>query len=191
MSFNYFRFPTATKSLAKNNSFNLHFDLFLLNSSVFCFYGNKPKYYNFFFYLEPKFMARYALLSSVSMSMPMIYLVDASQFRVGPNEWSIIYNWSDMSSDTRISVFTEITYFSYEIPSISSIYRSAAWLEREISDFTNLLFIGSVDTRRLLLDYLSSKHSWETHTDYEKSFDNCLYEIINYDNYEVYDFNIN
>jgi len=41
--------------------------------------------------------------------------------------------------------------------SISNIFKLTIWLERELSEFTGLFFIKTVDSRKLLLDYLDVK----------------------------------
>lgn len=41
--------------------------------------------------------------------------------------------------------------------SISSVFRSFAWVERELSEFTDLTIFGAKDTRRLLTPYMSQE----------------------------------
>lgn len=44
-------------------------------------------------------------------------------------------------------------YVDEQLYSISNIYKSFVWVEREIQELTNTYFIGLVDNRRLLTDY--------------------------------------
>ena len=62
--------------------------------------------------------------------------------------------------------------------SVSPVYASCVWLERELSDFTNINFIGLTDTRRLLLDYFEEKTLWETHISNDKNYNNTIYDIL-------------
>lgn len=82
-----------------------------------------------------------------------------------------------MLADERVTVHTSVRPSSYFIPTVSTIYKSCVWLERELSDFTNINFLGLTDTRRLLLDYFESKQAWSTHISNDKNFDNTLYDV--------------
>lgn len=44
-----------------------------------------------------------------------------------------------------------------KLNSLSLIYRSATWLEREVSDFFGINHKGLLDTRKLMLDYSTTK----------------------------------
>lgn len=50
--------------------------------------------------------------------------------------------------------------FNYKLKSIvstlSTLISSVVWLEREVSEFSYILFIGLLDSRRLLKDYAQS-----------------------------------
>lgn len=62
-----------------------------------------------------------------------------------------------MLFDNRTNIHTVIALKDFSLNSVSSVYQSCIWLERELSDFTNINFIGLTDTRRLLLDYFEKK----------------------------------
>jgi NADH-quinone oxidoreductase subunit C len=42
---------------------------------------------------------------------------------------------------------------TFIVPSISCLYRSANWLEREIWDLCGIFFYSHMDLRRILTDY--------------------------------------
>ena len=54
--------------------------------------------------------------------------------------------------------------------STSTILSSCVWLERELSEFNVINFVGLVDTRRLLLDYTIQKGSVHTHTEKQSRY---------------------
>jgi NADH:ubiquinone oxidoreductase subunit C len=63
-----------------------------------------------------------------------------------------------------LSAFLDIKLFFVQphvvkkkIQSISSIYTSAVWLERENSEMFNINYNNLLDSRRLLLDYTTSR----------------------------------
>lgn len=71
----------------------------------------------------------------------------------------LVYNLLSIDLNFRIIVETEIfrthknfTNF-YEFFSVSSIYKSSNWLEREVWDMFGVRFIGHNDLRRILTDY--------------------------------------
>jgi NADH:ubiquinone oxidoreductase subunit C len=65
----------------------------------------------------------------------------------------------------------------HTLNSISMIFKSAAWLERELSEFSGVVFCGLLDTRRLLLDYTEPKRLTLSHVSNDKNFDSMFYEV--------------
>jgi len=64
------------------------------------------------------------------------------------------YYFLSYHNNVRILVTTETkTGAESDLPSISSVWPSAAWLEREVKDMFGIIFSGSLDPRRLLVDY--------------------------------------
>ena len=68
------------------------------------------------------------------------------------NRFSLIYVLNKVNSSSHL-----IVYFDFNeaklIPSITSIYKDANWLEREIFDLYGIFFINHNDLRRILTDY--------------------------------------
>lgn len=64
----------------------------------------------------------------------------------------INYYFSDIINNIRFNIFYNINKYS-NLVSISNLYSSATWVERELIEFNNIKFIGLKDSRRLLTDY--------------------------------------
>lgn len=72
-------------------------------------------------------------------------LVKDKRFRVAYNLLSIRFNCR-----VRLSVLLNE---SERVPTITHIYNSASWLEREVWDMFGIYFNGNTDLRRILTDY--------------------------------------
>ena len=68
------------------------------------------------------------------------------------NRFLIIYQFVSISNNNRIRVLSAITE-NDTIPSITNIYPSANWAEREIWDMFGIFVDGHPDLRRILTDY--------------------------------------
>lgn len=72
------------------------------------------------------------------------------RFRINYILGSLIYN-----NKIIVSIVTdEITY----LPSITKLFNSAGWLEREVWDMFGVYFRGNLEMRRILTDYGFSGH---------------------------------
>ena len=109
------------------------------------------------------------------------HLVDGLIFINKQTHLVIQYNLNSMLNDSRVSIITNIKSNSPHILSISKIFYSVVWLERELQEFSGVSFLYLTDTRRLLLDYLESKCFRQTHVGNDKNFNNNIYDItLNY-----------
>ncbi|KAI9296668.1 hypothetical protein K502DRAFT_314076 [Neoconidiobolus thromboides FSU 785] len=73
------------------------------------------------------------------------------------NRFEIVYNLLSVTHSTRIRVKTytdEVT----PVPSLTPLFKSANWLEREVWDMFGVFFTGHPDLRRILTDYGFSGH---------------------------------
>ena len=68
------------------------------------------------------------------------------------NRFEVIYNLLSIKYNTRIRVKTVVDEVTF-IPSITSIYKNAEWLEREVWDMFGVFFTNHPDLRRILTDY--------------------------------------
>ncbi len=68
------------------------------------------------------------------------------------NRFEVIYNLLSVKYNTRLYLKTYLSE-SEIVHSVSSIYKSAVWLEREIWDMFGIFFSEHPDLRRILTDY--------------------------------------
>lgn len=66
--------------------------------------------------------------------------------------FEVIYNFLSLQHNYRVRVVVQTDEFN-PLPSISSLYSSALWLEREVWDTYGVFFYNHPDLRRLLTDY--------------------------------------
>ena len=66
--------------------------------------------------------------------------------------FEVIYNLLSLSYNFRVRVKIEVKD-NVSIPSISNIYKSGLWLEREVWDMYGIFFSNHDDLRRILTDY--------------------------------------
>ena len=66
--------------------------------------------------------------------------------------FDVVYNLLSLTHNQRILVKVA-TDESDPVPSVSQVYSSAGWYEREVWDMYGILFSGHPDLRRLLTDY--------------------------------------
>lgn len=68
------------------------------------------------------------------------------------------------------------TTHQFDISSVSSIFSGSTWVERELSEFNSIFFIGLKDSRRLLSDYLSNNYSDDTYK--TSSYSTLLQDLL-------------
>lgn len=68
------------------------------------------------------------------------------------SRFSLFYVLNNISRASRLIIVTDFSEKDI-IPSISSIHKSANWLEREVFDFFGIFFSDHFDLRRILTDY--------------------------------------
>lgn len=69
-----------------------------------------------------------------------------------PSRFEVVYNLLSLSRNARLRVVVE-TDEATPVPSVSDIWPSATWYEREAWDMYGIAFAGQPDLRRLLTDY--------------------------------------
>lgn len=177
MSLNTVYTPTS-RTGGKSASRDAALPYFLLNQALVCLSHTNAKYFTNHFYVNRSLWARFFLLHKIDLPYRLSYVVDGAQFCTPNNTWVLQYNLNNMLTDDRITAHTTIQNTALRVASVSPIYKSCVWLERELSDFTNINFLGLTDTRRLLLDYFESKQVWQTHISNDKNFNNSLYDVL-------------
>jgi NADH dehydrogenase (ubiquinone) Fe-S protein 3 len=66
--------------------------------------------------------------------------------------FAIIYNLLSVRYTSRLRIKV-LVQENYHVPSATSVYNSANWLEREAYDMFGVIFSGNTDLRRILTDY--------------------------------------
>lgn len=168
-------FPSG--SVKTVSSSNQYLPYFLLNQHLYVLVSSDRKYFNSTVFVDKNFWAKFFTLGKLTVPTKLPVIVDGIQYNPGSSNWVIQYNLTHLLSDNRCSVYTILSRDDFSLLSTSATYRSSVWLERELSDFTGINFIGLLDTRRLLLDYFEQKMSWQTHINNDKNFNEVLYDI--------------
>lgn len=102
----------------------------------------------------------YKLRDEVSLSFKLcidICGIDYSTYQeVGRSEgrFAVIYQFLSLEHNwrLRVRVFCEEESAPF-VPSVTEVWRSANWFEREAFDLYGIVFLGHPDLRRLLTDY--------------------------------------
>ena len=112
----------------------------------------------------------------------------------GPR-FAVTYTFKSMSTvGARIRLKVLVGEADLKVPTVTDLYRSADWLEREIFDQFGIVFDGHPDLRRLLnhvefvgnplrKDYPAQKRQWLSTSDYlmpelEKRLESKGYKIV-------------
>jgi NADH-quinone oxidoreductase subunit C len=69
-----------------------------------------------------------------------------------PERFEVVYHFLSVTKNHRIRVRVS-TDEDLPVPSITSIFPVAGWLEREVFDLYGVIFDGNEDLRRILTDY--------------------------------------
>ncbi|MCA9249108.1 MAG: NADH-quinone oxidoreductase subunit C [Planctomycetales bacterium] len=77
--------------------------------------------------------------------------VDYLKYRGAENRFGLIYIVGDSRSAARLTVRTFVNEPDTVVPSVTSLWRGANWLEREVWDLFGITFDGHPDHRRILL----------------------------------------
>ena len=88
-------------------------------------------------------------------------------------------NFANFTTTQRFVYFTaQPIVQELVLPSLSFFLRSIVWLERELRELDGVLFIGLLDTRRLLQDYLQNILVSKDYAMYTTAHYNYLYQDL-------------
>jgi len=81
------------------------------------------------------------------------YLVDISSVdNYGEDpRWTVVYELSRLAGNIHLRFKTDVTEEKSELPTVTSVWRTADWHEREIYDMMGIRFRGHPDLRRILM----------------------------------------
>ncbi len=116
-----------------------------------CSYDNTGKTVSVF--LGPETIQEVAWrLSKNEFFLEDITAVDSSDGLV------VVYHFDHFIEPERVALYIVIPRETPSVPSISDIYKGAAWHERETSDFFGIAFVGHPDPSPLLLPEEMDSH---------------------------------
>jgi len=81
------------------------------------------------------------------------YLVDISSvdnYGADPR-WTVVYELYSLASGTYLRLKTDVGEEKSELPTVTGVWRTADWHEREIFDMMGIRFDGHPDLRRILM----------------------------------------
>jgi NADH-quinone oxidoreductase subunit C len=90
-------------------------------------------------------------------SMDFIFLTDLCGIHYPGNEmqFGVVYHLHNLIENTRIRIKTFVPASKPEIPTVTSLFEAANWMERETYDFYGIIFIGHPNLKRILnVEYL-------------------------------------
>ena len=81
------------------------------------------------------------------------YLVDISSLdNYGEDpRWTMVYHLRNLASGCELHVKTNVSEEKSELPTVTTIWKTADWHEREIYDMMGIRFRGHPDLRRILM----------------------------------------
>jgi NADH-quinone oxidoreductase subunit C len=81
------------------------------------------------------------------------YLVDVSSIdNYGDDpRWSVVYHLYGIASKQYLRLSVSVTEEKSELPTVTTVWRTADWHEREIYDMMGIRFRGHPDLRRILM----------------------------------------
>jgi NADH-quinone oxidoreductase subunit C len=81
------------------------------------------------------------------------YLIDISSVdNYGEDpRWTVVYELSKLAGNVHLRLRTDVSEEKSELPTVTSVWRTADWHEREIYDMMGVRFRGHPDLRRILM----------------------------------------
>ena len=118
-----------------------NFSIFLSRTDIICSF-NIEYFYFYFFFFKKHMNLRYTALSD---------LICLDLLRV-ENRFQIFYYLLSYLENKRLAIQIFVNELAYT-PSLTFVYKSAVWYEREAWDMFGIFFKKNQDMRRLLTDY--------------------------------------
>ena len=111
-----------------------------------------------FIKIAPEFMADVASFIRGNEELDFDFLMCLSGIDYGKGTLGAVYNIFSMKHSHKLNLKVEVPKDIAELPSVSQIWNTANWHEREVYDLIGIIFIGHPDPRRILMPY-----DWEGH----------------------------
>ena len=81
-------------------------------------------------------------------------LVDIASYDTASKKlrFSVVYNFLSLQYNFRLNIYVKVSA-QHKIPTLTNLYSSSDWLEREVWDMFGIHFKAHPDLRRILTDY--------------------------------------
>ena len=139
------------------------------NRDELCIYVGVEDCVNLFYFLRDHVNTKYQILVDLTA-------VDYPS-RINSGRFEVVYNLLTIRYNSRIRVKTLVDEIT-PISSVTEVYSSAGWWEREVWDLFGIFFSNHPDLRRILTDYGFSGHPLR------KDFPLSGYTEVRYDDSE-------
>ena len=127
--------------------------------------------------LEKLFETLVLLKNTETLNFSQLTDLTAVDYPDRPKRFELVYQLLSMENNKRVRIICSIDDGQI-VPSVTSIYKSAEWPEREVWDMYGLFFSDHPDLRRLLTDYGFEGHPLR------KDFPLTGYVEVRYDDIE-------
>ena len=117
------------------------------------------------------------LRTDINCQFTTLIDVTAVDYPQREKRFDVVYHLLSMKENQRIRVTLSVREGEI-VPSVSDVFPSANWLEREVFDMYGISFSGHPDLRRLLTDYGFEGHPLR------KDFPTTGYKEVRYDEVE-------
>jgi NADH-quinone oxidoreductase subunit C len=91
-------------------------------------------------------------------------LVSAVDWLGKTPRFEVVYHLRSLANNTRVGLKAAVPDETLTVPSVTNVWKSADWLEREVYDLYGITFAGHPDLRRIMMP-----DDWEGHP-YRKDF---------------------
>ena len=92
------------------------------------------------------------LKEDTELNFEMLIDITAVDYPKRNKRFEVVYHLLSLTNKNRLRVKTFVNE-NTSVPSLTEIYKSAGWYERETWDMYGILFEGNYDLRRILTDY--------------------------------------
>ncbi|QGG48145.1 NADH-quinone oxidoreductase subunit C [Heliorestis convoluta] len=92
-----------------------------------------------------------AVMEELLKNYSFDYLGDVTAVDRGESGFEVVYHLFSISNKYELRVKTITTQSEAEVPTVTSVWPGANWMEREVYDLMGVAFAGHPDMTRLLL----------------------------------------
>jgi NADH-quinone oxidoreductase subunit C len=135
------------------------------------------KHGNLIIYVEPNDLTNFLQFVRDDQNLSFKILLDlfgADMLGIRAPRFEVIYNLLSLKLNNRVTVKVAISD-SQTVPTVTKVFSSAGWYEREVFDMYGISFSGNSDMRRILTDYGFEGHPLR------KNFPLTGYNEVRYD----------